>query len=71
MPSYCAVRTATTTYVRYETGEEELYLLASDPFQLINRASDAAQQSLMTAMRARVRVLCSPPPPDYVFPRLP
>ena len=68
LPSYCAVRSGTATYVRYATGEEELYLLASDPYELVNRATDTTQQALMTSMRARVRLLCSPPPPGYVFP---
>ncbi len=33
LPSYCAVRSATAKYARYATGEEELYLLASDRFR--------------------------------------
>ena len=71
LPSYCAVRSSTATYVRYATGEEELYLLTSDPYELVNRATDATQQALMASMRARARALCSPPPPGYVFPQLP
>jgi N-acetylglucosamine-6-sulfatase len=68
LPSYCAVRSTTATYVRYATGEEELYLLTSDPYELVNRATDPAQATLMTSMRTRARQLCSPPPPGYVFP---
>ena len=68
LPSYCAVRSLTATYVRYATGEEELYLLTSDPYELVNRATDPAQAALMASMRARARQLCSPPPPGYVFP---
>ena len=68
LPSYCAVRTATAMYARYATGEEELYLLASDPYELVNRASDPSQAALMASMRIRARQLCSPPPPGYVFP---
>jgi arylsulfatase A-like enzyme len=68
VPSYCAVRSRTATYVRYATGEEELYLLTSDPYELVNRASDPGQAALMASMRTSVRQLCSPPPPGYVFP---
>jgi len=68
LPSYCAVRSATAMYARYATGEEELYLLTSDPYELVNRASDPSQAALKASMRARARALCSPTPPGYVFP---
>ena len=68
LPSYCAVRSTTVMYARYATGEEELYLLASDPYELVNRASDPSQAALKASMRARARELCSPTPPGYVFP---
>jgi len=32
------VRTTDATYVRYATGEQELYLLGPDPYQLVNQA---------------------------------
>jgi len=67
VPSYCAVRSTTATYVRYGTGEEEFYPLAIDPYQLQNRIGDPAYGSTITAMRARARELCSPPPPGYSF----
>jgi N-acetylglucosamine-6-sulfatase len=68
LPSYCAVRNATAMYARYATGEEELYLLTSDPYELVNRAGDPSQAALKASMRARARALCSPTPPGYVFP---
>ncbi len=68
LPSYCAVRSTSATYVRYNTGEEELYLLASDPYELINRATDPSQTTLLSTMRARAIQLCNPPPPGYRFP---
>ena len=67
VPSYCAVRNQTTLYVRYGTGEQELYLLDTDPFQLMNRANDPAYAQTVSAMRARAQSLCSPPPPGYSF----
>ncbi len=38
IPDYKAVRTKDRIYVRYSTGEEELYDLAADPYQLENLA---------------------------------
>ena len=61
VPSYCGVRTAEAKYVRYGTGEEELYDLVADPFELANLA--AAPSSLLEELRARTRALCVPPPP--------
>lgn len=63
VPSYCAVRNNRHTYVAYDTGETELYDLASDPYQLKNRASDPALEGVRTELSARVGTLCDPPPP--------
>lgn len=62
-PTYCAVRSEATLFVRYATGEEELYDLVDDPYQLRNRAGAAAWQDELTEMRERTRTLCSPLPP--------
>ncbi|MGZ8630943.1 MAG: sulfatase family protein, partial [Actinomycetota bacterium] len=43
-PTYCGVRTQRYTFVHYVTGEEELYDLGRDPFQLRNLASVPAQR---------------------------
>lgn len=67
VPSYCAVRTANTKYVRYATGEQELYLLTADPYELVNQATNPAYASLVEQLRARAETLCSPPPPGYSF----
>jgi arylsulfatase A-like enzyme len=67
IPSYCAVRTATHLYVQYDTLEEELYDVVADPYQLTNRAADAAMASTRNAMRTRVRQLCNPIPPSFRF----
>lgn len=65
VPSYCAVRSETHTYVAYATGDEELYNLVDDPFQLENRAGKAEFRDALEGMRARVRELCSPLPPRF------
>jgi arylsulfatase A-like enzyme len=63
IPSYCAVRSARSLFVSYETGEEELYDLAADPHQLENLALRPEREAQLRARRARVRQLCNPPPP--------
>jgi len=42
-PTYRALRTATETYVEYETGEVEYYDLTVDPYQLHNAADSLAE----------------------------
>jgi arylsulfatase A-like enzyme len=66
IPTYCAVRTRTWIYVRYATGEEELYDLAVDPFELENLARAPAAREELEALRARLRELCTPQPPGLV-----
>ncbi|GAA2840586.1 sulfatase [Nonomuraea rubra] len=41
VPAYRALRTEQYTYVRYETGERQLYDLNTDPYQLANLAATA------------------------------
>jgi len=65
VPGYCAVRTVDATYVRYATGEQELYLLGPDPYQLVNQAANPQYESLRQQLRARAEALCSPPPPGF------
>lgn len=66
-PAFCAVRSTSDLYVQYATGEEELYDLAADPYELQNRASDAASASTLTARRARAHQLCVPTPPNFTW----
>jgi arylsulfatase A-like enzyme len=65
IPTYCAVRSQRWIYVRYSTGEEELYDLAADPFQLENLAGAPSAHSVLEDRRARLRALCSPVPPGF------
>ncbi len=65
VPTYCGVRSARWKYVRYATGEEELYDLAADPYELDNLASTAPVAGVLDERRARLRELCSPPPPGF------
>ncbi len=75
VPPYCGVRSATHKFVRYTTGEEELYDLVNDPWELVNMLGDGAvtpqDQALRDQMFARLfgsGGLCSPPPPTYAPP---
>jgi arylsulfatase A-like enzyme len=67
VPTYCAVHNEQYMYVDYSTGEEELYDLSADPYQLQNQASnpDPPYPAVKAAMHARLLQLCSPPPPGF------
>ncbi|MEU6714229.1 sulfatase [Nonomuraea sp. NPDC046802] len=60
VPAYRALRTERYTYVRYETGELQLYDLEHDPHQLRNLAS-TADRSLLARLDERLRgmMLCA------------
>ena len=64
-PSYCGVRTTRYKYVRYATGEEELYDLSVDPWELRSRHAAAGLAAVKAELKATARALCSPPPPGY------
>jgi arylsulfatase A-like enzyme len=66
-PTYCAIRTTTHKYIRYSTGEEELYDLVADPFELQSRHADPAFAPIKAQLRAETQAFCSPPPPGYSF----
>lgn len=66
VPTYCAVRSTEWAYVRYTTGEEELYDLTADPSELENLATDPGAAGTLARMRARLETLCDPPPPGYL-----
>ena len=68
IPSYCGVRSLEWLYVAYATGEEELYDLVKDPYELENLADSPNHTLTKSDLRARTEQLCSPVPPGYEFP---
>ncbi|MEX1046660.1 MAG: sulfatase [Actinomycetota bacterium] len=66
-PTFCAVRWVDRLYVLYDTGEEELYDLVADPYEMKNRADSRGMRSELKASRQRVRELCRPRPPGFRF----
>jgi N-acetylglucosamine-6-sulfatase len=61
-PTYCGLRGENDLYVAYGTGEEELYDLSTDPYELVNRAGDPEMLPTLEAMRLRLGALCNPAP---------
>ncbi|HLB61304.1 MAG TPA: sulfatase [Actinomycetota bacterium] len=68
IPPFCAVRTATMIYAYYSTGEDELYDLVADPFQLVNEAARSQWADEVATLRGRLAELCSPSPPGLTLP---
>jgi arylsulfatase A-like enzyme len=64
-PAYCGWRTPSWMYVRYATGEEELYSYATDPEELRNLATDPVYAVQLAAMKARAVKACRPMPPTF------
>ena len=64
-PPYCAVRTTTYMYVKYSTGEQELYDVQRDPYELHNLAHVPADRGLLRRLHAQMVKLCNPPPPGF------
>ena len=62
-PTYCGVRTPSFTFVRYATGEEELYDLGDDPWQLRNVV--ATRPNKANELRSLTQSLCQPVPPGF------
>ena len=62
-PTYCGIRTPHWVFVHYVTGEEELYNLAKDPWELHNVRRAVGYGAEATELRRRTRTLCQPRPP--------
>jgi len=70
VPTYCGLRTERYAYFRYGTGEEELYDLQTDPYEMTNllfHNTDPAIDALHATLLTRLKQLCSPPPPHYTI----
>ena len=63
VPTYCGVRARSFTFVRYSTGEEELYDLVHDPHQLRNVVS--SRRIKARQLRILTKSLCEPVPPGF------
>jgi len=63
IPTYCAVRTSRYLFATYETGDQELYDLEEDPFELTNLAGDVP--ALQNRLEDVLERLCDPPPPGF------
>jgi N-acetylglucosamine-6-sulfatase len=67
VPPYCLLQTEKFTFTHYGTGEEELYNLRTDPLQMQNKIGAARHQERISAMRKRLRRLCTPLPPGMTW----
>jgi N-acetylglucosamine-6-sulfatase len=67
-PTYCAARTERYLFVRYATGERELYDLRTDPFELSNAAGEPRMRTTQKALANELAQLCRPPPPGLSNP---
>jgi hypothetical protein len=65
VPTYCGVQTRRYEYVDYVTGEEELYDLRRDPYELHNRAGASGYHDVRSRLRAELVGLCDPAPPGF------
>ena len=66
--TYCGVRSERYVYIVYRTGEDELYDLSTDPFQLENLADSMGVSGVVDDQRSRLHDLCNPPPPGVTRP---
>jgi N-acetylglucosamine-6-sulfatase len=67
VPTYCGVHSDRYVYVRYGTGEEELYDLRRDPAQLTDQVTNERYAETLIQMRKRLWELCDPLPPGYAL----
>ena len=67
VPTYCGVHTGDRVFVRYVTGEEELYDLVRDPAQLENVVDRPRFADARAELRRRLRELCDPAPPGLTL----
>jgi N-acetylglucosamine-6-sulfatase len=68
VPTFCGIRSTRYMYAYYQGGQQELYDLRRDPYELTNIASRPAEAPLVRRMQILVDRECNPPPPDYAPP---
>jgi N-acetylglucosamine-6-sulfatase len=66
-PAYCGWRSQNRLYVRYATGEEELYLYPKDRFERTSLHDVRRYRETLRSMRANARAQCVPTPPDFTW----
>lgn len=67
IPTYRSVRTDTEKYIRFASGEEEMYDLRADPFELNNLLKNSRNRATLArrdALKARLQVLLRASGPD-------
>jgi arylsulfatase A-like enzyme len=64
-PAYCGWRTKHRMYVRWATGEQELFDYRSDPNERRNLAGKQRWHAVLKKMKAKARAACSPVPPNF------
>jgi N-acetylglucosamine-6-sulfatase len=58
--SYCGVRTGSHKFIHWGTGEEELYDLVADPYEMRSLHDDPSYEAIEMFLRDRARTLCVP-----------
>lgn len=66
-PTYCGVRTEGWKYLATAGGDEELYDLIADPYEVRNVAADPLLADRRTSLLTLAHQLCDPLPPDAGF----
>lgn len=64
-PAYCGWRTKHRMFVRWDTGERELFDYRRDPAERRNLAGKPAWAGVLRSMRAKAVEACSPRPPGF------
>jgi N-acetylglucosamine-6-sulfatase len=64
-PAYCGWRTKKWVFVRYATGEREMFYYGSNVNELNNLAEDPSFAAKRRHLEHEARLACSPEPPGY------
>jgi arylsulfatase A-like enzyme len=64
-PAYCGWRSKRWAFVRYATGEREMFSYRQDPDELHNLVSDPRYAAKRHTLTKRAKAACSPEPPGY------